>query len=86
MRYMVIETYLHGPEPVYDRFRANGRMLPDGLDYIESWVDAERADRCFQLMATDDPATFEVWTRHWADLVAFEIVPVVGSAEAAATR
>lgn len=84
MRYMVIETYTSGPGPVYDRFRAHGRMLPQGLEFIDSWIDAERGDRCFQLMATDDPRRFDEWTERWRDLVSFEIVPVVGSEEAAA--
>jgi hypothetical protein len=83
MRYMVIERYLAGPGPVYER-AARGRMLPDGLRYVNSWVAAGEMDRCFQLMETDDPALFEAWTRRWSDLVAFEIVPVITSAEAAA--
>ena len=84
MRYMVIETFTSGPGPVYERFRTRGRMLPEGLEFVESWIDAERGDRCFQLMATDDPATLGEWTGRWSDLVSFEIVPVVGSEEAAA--
>jgi hypothetical protein len=84
MRYMVIERYLSGPEPVYQRAAASGRMLPDGLGYVDSWVAAPGMDRCFQLMETDDPALFGVWTERWADLVSFEVVPVIGSAEAAA--
>ena len=83
MLYMVIERYLAGPEPVYQRAAASGRMLPDGLAYISSWVSAEGMDRCFQLMETDDPALFGAWTERWSDLVAFEIVPVLTSAEAA---
>ena len=59
-------------------------MLPPGLRFIDSWVDADRLDRCFQLMETDDVGTFEPWIAAWADLVAFEIVPVVDSTEAAA--
>jgi hypothetical protein len=59
-------------------------MLPDGLRYLASWVDAERLDRCFQLMETSDPALLEQWMARWSDLVAFEVVPVIDSAEAAA--
>jgi hypothetical protein len=84
MRYMVIETYRSGPGPVYARAAAQGRMLPPGLTFIDSWVDADRLDRCFQVMETDDPAAFAPWIEAWADLVAFEIVPVVDSAAAAA--
>jgi len=58
-------------------------MLPTGLAYLDSWVDADRLDRCFQLMETDDRALLERWTARWDDLAEFEIVPVVESAEAA---
>jgi Domain of unknown function (DUF3303) len=80
---MVIERFTHGPAPVYERAAEQGRMIPDGLTYVDSWVD-ERLDRCFQLMETDDPRLFDEWTAHWADLTEFEIVPVLKSAEAAA--
>ena len=83
MRYMVIETYREGPGPVYGRAAELGRMLPPGLAYVESWVDEQTLERCFQLMETDDPALFDQWIASWSDLVAFEIVPVVSSAEAA---
>ena len=82
MRYMVIETFMQGPRPVYERARDRGRMLPDGLRYVESWVE-EGLGRCFQLMETGDPALFDQWTARWDDLARFEIVPVLGSAEAA---
>lgn len=84
MRYMVIETFVAGPEPVYTRARECGRMLPEGLAYVDSWIDATRLERCFQLMETDDPALFEEWIAQWSDLVAFEVVPVITSAEAGA--
>jgi Protein of unknown function (DUF3303) len=81
---MVTERYLNGPGPVYQRASSQGRMLPHGLRYVDSWVvDDERLDRCFQLMETDDPALLDVWAQKWRDLVEFEIVPVVTSAEAA---
>ena len=83
MRYMVIETFTQGARPVYERARDRGRMLPEGLEYIESWV-TEGLGGCFQLMETDDPALFDTWTALWADLADFEIVPVLASAEAAA--
>jgi hypothetical protein len=81
---MVIETFREGPEPVYARAEQHGRMLPEGLAYLDSWIDAERLDRCFQLMETEEPALFDEWIRHWSDLAGFEIVPVITSAEAAA--
>jgi hypothetical protein len=83
MRYMVIETFTQGARPVYERARDRGRMLPDGLRYVESWVE-EGLGRCFQLMEADDPALLAAWTAEWADLAEFEIVPVLASADAAA--
>jgi hypothetical protein len=79
---MVIETFVRGARPVYERAAETGRMLPEGLEYVDSWVD-ESLGRCFQLMETDDPALFDEWTGAWGDLARFEIVPVVDSAEAA---
>jgi hypothetical protein len=84
MLYLVIENFRDGdPLPVYRRFRDAGRLLPDGLRYVASWV-AHDLRRCFQLMECDDPALLRVWTAQWEDLVSFEIVPVLTSAEAAA--
>jgi hypothetical protein len=80
---MVIERYLSGPEPIYRRVAERGRMLPDGLTYVESWVD-ERLDRCFQLMETDNPSLLDTWIACWDDLASFEVVSVLSSAEAAA--
>jgi hypothetical protein len=85
MLYMVIEQYLHGPGPVYARAATRGRMLPDGMAYVSSWVvDDASMDRCFQLMETADPALFDTWFAQWRDLVSFEVVPVITSAQAAA--
>ena len=84
MRYMVIETFTRGPRPVYARAAERGRLLPDGLTYLDSWIDERRLDRCFQLMETDDPSLFDRWTAAWSDLAEFEIVPVISSDEAAA--
>jgi Protein of unknown function (DUF3303) len=78
---MVVETFTRGARPVYERAAEHGRLLPDGLVYLDSWVD-ERLDRCFQLMATDDPGLLEEWIARWRDLAEFEVVPVVTSAEA----
>jgi hypothetical protein len=86
MRYMVVEHYTQGPEPVYRRAAERGRMLPAGLHYVNSWVVADGSgDRCYQLMETDDPSLFDEWLSHWSDLGTFEIVPVVDSAAAAAS-
>lgn len=81
---MVVEEFLHGAEPVYERAAEKGRMLPPGLEYVDSWID-EGLGRCWQLMETDDPALFDEWTANWSDLARFEIVPVIGSSEAAAS-
>jgi hypothetical protein len=83
VRYMVIETYTQGPDPVYARAAEHGRMLPQGLDYLESWIEARSLDRCFQLMETEDPSLFDQWIANWSDLVTFEVVPVISSTEAA---
>src|SRR5262245_4478388 len=80
MLYMVIERFTKGPRAVYERAAALGRMLPDGLRYIDSWiVDDADLDRCFQLMETDDPSSFDEWRSNWHDLMDFEIVPVIKS-------
>ena len=84
MRYMVIEHYRNGDAVrVYRRFRDRGRMAPDGLTYVESWVD-EPMQRCYQLMETDDPALLDAWIANWSDIVDFEVHPVISSPEAAA--
>jgi hypothetical protein len=81
---MVIEHFRQGQAPeVYRRFRGRGRMAPEGLRYISSWVDLN-FERCFQLMEADSEALFREWTVHWDDVIDFEIVPVQTSAEAAA--
>ncbi len=84
MLYMVIETFTHGARPVYERAAERGRMLPEGLKYLDRWVDEQRLDRCFQLMETDDPGLFDPWIAAWADVAEFEVVPVIGSGAAAA--
>lgn len=82
MLYMVIERFKDGDAaPVYRRFRERGRMTPDGLRYLESWVESDLG-RCFQLMECDDPALFRDWIARWDDLVDFEIVPVLTSPQA----
>ena len=84
MLYMVVENFRNGdPVPVYRRFRERGRLAPEGVTYISSWVD-EKLERCFQLMETDTRRLLDEWIDNWTDLVDFEVYPVVSSAEAAA--
>ena len=80
MLYLVIENF-KDHEAIYRRFQEKGRMLPDGLKYIDSWIE-ESLGRCFQLMECDDLQLFKIWTANWDDLVDFEIVPVISSSEA----
>ena len=82
--YMVVEHFRGGdPAPVYRRFRERGRLAPEGLTYVTSWVD-EKLQRCFQVMEAEDPALLEQWMAQWRDIVDFEVHPVISSAEAAA--
>ena len=82
MLFMVIERFKQpGGLAVYRRARDQGRLLPEGLQYVASWVDVDFS-RCFQLMETENRDLFEAWVRQWQDLVEFEIIPVRGSAEA----
>jgi len=84
MLFMVIERCHPGRAPdVYRRVRDRGRMAPDGLRDISSWVDLN-CERCFQVMEADSAALFKEWTAQWDDLIDFEIVPVRTSAEAQA--
>ena len=78
---MVIEDFIQGARPVYERVEAKGRMLPQGLLYLDSWID-EALQRCFQLMETDDPSLLDAWMAQWSDLVKFEVVPLIGPTEA----
>jgi hypothetical protein len=82
MLFMVIERFADNDMmPIYRRLRDRGRGLPDGLDYIDSWVEPNFA-RCFQLMRCDDLRLFQQWVLHWRGTgAAFEIVPVVPSRE-----
>ena len=75
-KYMMVERYKPGCfDKIYERFNVSGRMLPHGLNYLNSWVNRER-NICYQLIETGDPALFDPWTEKWSDLVEFEIVPI----------
>jgi hypothetical protein len=79
MLFMVIERFRNrDPKPIYRRLRDEGRHMPEGLKYLDSWIEPS-FERCFQLMECDDPLLFQQWIAAWGDLMEFEIVPVVPS-------
>ncbi len=81
MLFMVLERFKNrDAKAVYRRFHEKGRMMPEGLKYVGSWIEAN-FDRCFQLMECDDPRLFQQWVVQWQDLIEFEIIPVVPSQE-----
>ena len=82
MLYMVIETFRNGdPLPVYERFRERGRLAPDDLRYLSSWV-TDDLTRCYQVMECDERRALDEWIARWIDIVDFEVIPVVTSSEA----
>lgn len=84
MLYMVVEHFKGGdPLPVYRRFRDYGRLAPDGLEYVSSWVD-DKLGTCFQLMETDERRLLDDWMANWSDIVEFDVYPVMASKDAAA--
>jgi hypothetical protein len=81
MLFMVIERFRNrDAKAVYRRFREQGRGAPAGLGYVGSWIEVN-FDRCFQLMECEDARLLQEWVLFWGDLIEFEIVPVVPSAE-----
>jgi len=79
MQFMVIERFRNrDAKAVYRRFRDQGRMAPDGLKYVGSWIETN-FDRCFQIMECDDARLLQAWILNWGDLADFEVVPVVPS-------
>ena len=84
MLYMVVEHFKGGdPLPVYRRLREHGRLAPDGLEYVSSWVD-DKLGTCFQLMETDERRLLDDWMAKWSDIVEFDVYPVMASKDAAA--
>jgi hypothetical protein len=81
--YMVIENFRNRDAvAVYRRFRERGRMAPDGLNYISSWIDHDLS-RCYQVMEAPERALLDEWMANWKDLIDFEVHPVMTSKEAA---
>jgi Domain of unknown function (DUF3303) len=82
MLYMIIERFKNrDPVPVYRRFRDQGRLAPESVKYISSWVTLDMT-RCYQLMECEDRHLLDQWIARWSDLVDFEVVPVITSAQA----
>jgi hypothetical protein len=81
VQYLVIEHFRNrDPAPVYRRYRARGRLMPDGLQYVSSWITEDLA-RCYQVMEASERALLDEWMANWSDLVDFEVLPVLSSAE-----
>jgi len=79
---MVVERFIAGPGPVYARAEAQGRLLPEGMRYVDSWIaDDGRYDTCFQLMETEDPGLLQLWIDRRSDLIEFTAHPLIDSAE-----
>jgi uncharacterized protein DUF3303 len=84
MLFMIVEHFRGGdPQPVYERFRLRGRLAPEGLRYINSWVTTDLS-RCYQIMECEDRDLLDEWIAAWSDLVEFDVLPVITSADAAA--
>ncbi len=84
MVFMVIERFKNqDAKTIYRRLQAKGRLMPEGLAFVNSWVQADLS-RCFQLMECDDVTLLQKWAAEWSDLIEFEIVPVVQGKKTAA--
>lgn len=82
MTYMIIETFKPGKvKEIYQRLEKKGRMQPEGLTYVNSWID-EKMETCYQVMETDSEDKIHQWISNWDDVMEFEIVLVISSAEA----
>jgi len=84
MLFMVVERFRNqDAKSIYRRLSEKGRMMPDGLTFVNSWVAADLS-RCFQLMECSDVSLFQRWVAEWSDLMQFEVVPVIQGKETAA--
>ncbi|MGH2553444.1 MAG: DUF3303 domain-containing protein [Chitinophagaceae bacterium] len=82
MLYMIIEKFHLGKvKTLYERFDDKGRLLPEGVNYVNSWID-ENISICYQVMESETAEKVHEWVSHWNDLADFEIIPVITSAEA----
>jgi len=84
MYFVIVERFRGGdPVPVYRRFRDRGRLAPEGVRYVNSWVSTDLTT-CYQVMECEDRGLLDEWLAHWSDIVEFEVIPAITSAEAAA--
>ena len=84
MTYLIIERFEgKNPRPVYERFDQLGRLMPDGVSYITSWINDDVSE-CYQIIESDDRALIDKWISNWSDIVEFEVKPVITSQEARA--
>jgi hypothetical protein len=84
MQYMIIERFHDGKvKDIYKRFEEKGRMLPEGVTYINSWIN-QSVSICYQVMESDLPGKIDQWISYWNDLADFEVIPVINSSEAKA--
>ncbi|HLO97935.1 MAG TPA: DUF3303 family protein [Fimbriimonas sp.] len=84
MQFLVIERFRDGnPIPVYERFDKEGRLMPDDIQYVSSWV-TEDCSTCYQIMEAPTKDSLNPWIEAWSDLVDFEVIPVLSSQEARA--
>jgi hypothetical protein len=84
MLYMIIEKFRPGKvKELYERFDQKGRMMPEGVNYVNSWIDTN-VEVCYQVMETDEEQKLYEWINNWNDIVDFEVIPVITSAEARA--
>lgn len=80
--YMIIERYkTRKTEAIYKRFSEKGRMLPEGVVFVDSWIE-DNLQKCYQVMKSESPEKINEWMAHWNDLVDFEVIPVISSSEA----
>ena len=68
---------------VYERAAVQGRMLPEGLRYIDSWVAGEKLDQCFQLMEAGSP---DKVTKHGVTTATLDIQAGKNGGQLAAAR
>ena len=82
MLYMVIEHF--HPDKIkelYERFDKKGRLMPNGVHYINSWTDT-KVETCYQIMESESEEKLNEWIDNWKDFADFVIIPVLSSEQA----